>query len=130
MTPSLRKQLSDDHRRASEMMAYALHANCIEIWSRTHLFWRKRLTGRENVILAYNMLRALDQDHAVHVIQTVFDAPNMPMVPLFSAMNEAAHWADWADYDSVKACTLAGYNRMSPADQIEFLRHVTSRNAA
>ena len=127
---SLQMQLSDDHRRASKMLAYAMHADCVDIWADAAVVWRKRLTDAELAVLSYSILRAMYPDHAVLVVEAIFDRPNMPMVPLFYAINEAAHWADWADYASIKACTLTGFNRLTPSDQAEFLRHVTERSAA
>ena len=101
---SLQKQLSGNHRRASKMLAFALHADSVDIWSDAALVWRARLTDRENGALAYSSLRALDPDHAVLVVEAAFDKPTMPMVPLFSAMHEAAHWADWAEsYPSLRS---------------------------
>ena len=127
---SLQSKLSDNHRRASKMLAYALHADSVDIWSQAANVWRARMTDTELAKLAYSVLRAMNSDLARLVVEAIFDKPDMPMVPLFSAMDEAAHWADWADYDSVKTCTLAGYNRLSPDDQNDFLCHVTARAAA
>ncbi len=127
---NLKDHISDKHRRASKMLAYALHADSVDIWSDAALVWRARLTDRENATLAYSMLRALDQDHAVHVVEAVFDKPDMPMVPLFSATDEAANWADWADGELIRAVMIAAYNRLIPSDQADFLRHVTERVAA
>ena len=127
---NLRDHISDNHLRASKMLAYALHADSVDIWSNAPVVWSARMTDRELAALAYSVLQAMNPYQAVLVVEAVFDGPDMPMVPLFSAMDEAAHWADWADYDSVKTCTLAGYNRLSPDDQNDFLNHVTTRAAA
>ena len=127
---SLQKQLSDNHRRASKMLAYALHADSVDIWSQAAIVWRKRLNDKELGALSYSFLRAMDPDQAALVCEAVFDSPDMPIVPLFSAMHEAACWADWAGYDSIMACTIAGYNRLAPSDQAAFLSHVTERAAA
>jgi len=126
---NLRDHISDNHRRNSKMLFFALHADSVDIWSDSALVWRARLTDHELAALTYSFLRSMDPDQAALVVEAAFDKPDTPCVPLFSAMDEAAHWADWADYDSVKAFTLAGYNRLSPADQVDFLCHVTARAA-
>jgi hypothetical protein len=126
----LKNKLSDNRLRASKMLACALHAESVDIWSEAAIVWRKRLTDAELAVLSYGVLRAMEPDQAVMVVEAVFDSPDMPMVPLFSAMHEAACWADWADYDLVEACTLAGFNRLTPGDQADFLRYVTAREAA
>ena len=120
---------SDDHLRAGNMLTCALQAESVDIWSDAAIVWRVRLTDAELAVLGYSVLRAMEPDQATLVVEAVFDDPNLPSVPLMSAMDEAASWADWADYNSIKACTLAGYNRMCTADQSAFLDHVTARAA-
>jgi hypothetical protein len=75
---SLQKQLSDNHRGAGKMLAYALHADSVDIWSDAALVWRKRLTDTERAALAYSILRALDPDQAVMVVEALTDSPDMP----------------------------------------------------
>lgn len=127
---SLKKSLSDNHRRASKMLALALHADNSDIWIDAPIVWRARLTEAEVVAIAHSALRALDNDHCTMVCAAVLGSSKTPMVPLLSEMDEAAHWADFADYPTVKACILAGYNRLGLADQTAFLNHVTSQVAA
>ena len=37
---SLQKHLSDNHRKASNMLAVALHADSVDIWSQAAIVWR------------------------------------------------------------------------------------------
>ena len=50
------------------------------------------------------------------VVETVFAGSDTPLPPLVSSADEAAHWASWAGYEDIKACTLAGFNRLSTSD--------------
>ncbi len=125
----LKDHISDNHRRASKMLACTLHADSVETWSEAAVVWRARLTDTERAALAFSVLTSLNSDHREWVCEAVFDGPEMPAVPLISAMDEAANWADWADYPSIKACTLAGFNRLTLGDQVAFAEHIT-RSAA
>ena len=63
------------------------------------------------------------------VVEAVLTEPDMPLPPLLSSADEAAHWASWAGYEDIRACTLAGFNRLSANDQSAFLSHVHGRAA-
>ena len=51
--------MSGNHRRASKMLARALHADSVDIWSDAPIVWRARLTDTELAALAYSILRAM-----------------------------------------------------------------------
>jgi hypothetical protein len=127
---ALQQQLSDNHRRTSKMLAYALHADQEEIWLIAEIVWLARLTDRERVAMAFSVLRTLRPDQRELIHAAVSDDAAMPNVPLMSAMDEASSWADWANYSSIKACTLVGFNRLTEPDQHAFLCHVSERMAA
>ncbi len=118
------------HHLAGQAFDFALYTDGSVGWLTAKAIWQDVLSQEERVSLAFAALLGLDDDTYEQVIGAVTRTNAMPAVPLLSAMEEASHWADHADYPSIKACTLAGYNRMSPPDQVSFLDYVRGRQAA
>ncbi|WP_306112802.1 MULTISPECIES: hypothetical protein [unclassified Roseovarius] len=121
--------LSDANKRAVRCMAFALTIGGHDAWEGASAVWSARLTDEERAALSFAALKSLDPDQAAMVVEAVFPTGGTPMPPLLSSADEAAHWASWAEYPDIKACTLAGFNRLSANDQSAFLNHVQRRAA-
>lgn len=119
-----------DHTRASKMLGYALTLNDPDTWLGTIQVFKARLSDTELAALSYVTQKAQAPGDALMTAEAVFGRFGTPVPPLISAMDEAAHWADWASPCYVKACVLAGFNRMSSKDQLAFLDYVNVRAAA
>lgn len=122
--------LNADHQRASNMLGYALALNDLDTWMGTVQVLKKRLSDHELAALSFAALKAQKPEHAAMTAEAVFGLFATPAPPLISAMEEASNWADHAEPGYVKACVLAGYNRMPPKDQAAFLSFVQGRKAA
>lgn len=122
--------LNSDHERTTNMLGYALTMNDTDTWLGTVQVLKARLSDEELASLSYVTLKAQGPDNATMTAEAVLGRYGTPIPPLISVMDEAAHWADWAAPQYVTACVLAGYNRMSPSDQIAFLKHVNIKAAA
>ncbi len=118
------------HQQAGQAFDYALYTGGSEAWLTANTIWQDVLTEEERVSLAFATLLGLDGDTCEQVNSAAACSKHVPMAPLLSAMDEASHWADCADYPSIKACTLAGYDRMTGPDQVAFLDYVSGRPAA
>lgn len=123
------KYFADAHKRAARCMVYALTTGGHEAWEATSAIWTARLTNEERAALSFAALKSLDPDQAAMVVEAVFPDGGVPIPPLLSSADEAAHWASWAEYPYIKACTLAGFNRLTAQDQSAFLNYVYGRAA-
>ena len=114
------------------MLAYALTLGNEETWWMTSAVWAQRLTHKERGALAFASLHSCDEDVTRLVCEAVFDcsAGGTPTPPFLSPMDDASHWADSADPRYIKACVLAGYNRMPPSEKTAFLDFVLGKSAA
>lgn len=123
------KYLADAHKRAARCMVYALTIGGHDAWEGASAVWSARLTDEERAALSFAALKSLNPDQAAMVVDAVFPTGDTPLPPLLSSADEAAHWASWAEYPDIKACTLAGFNRLSATDRSAFLNHVGRRAA-
>ncbi|WP_299850113.1 hypothetical protein [uncultured Roseovarius sp.] len=123
------KYIADTHKRAARCMVYALTIGGYDAWEAASAVWAARLTEEERAALSFAALKSLQTDQARMVVEAVFAEGDTPLPPLLSSADEAAHWASWAGYSDIKACTLAGFNRLSANDQSAFLNHVQRRAA-
>ncbi|MFD1157909.1 hypothetical protein [Roseovarius aestuarii] len=122
-------KFADPHKRAARSLIYALTLGGFDAWQATSAVWAARLTDKEGAALSFAALKSLEPDQAAMVVETVFAGGDTPLPPLLSSADEAVHWASWAGYDDIKACTLAGFNRLTAQDQTAFLDHVERRAA-
>lgn len=116
--------------QACNAMRRALASGHRDEWIAASRTWRRDLEDFEVALLTLAGLLALDDQMGSIVLSNALEDPEMPLPPFWSVMDEAAAWSDRADYSSVKACTLAGFNRMTPTDKASFLDFVTGRRAA
>lgn len=119
-----------NHKSASRMFGYALTLGDPDAWLGAVRVFRVRLTESELASAGFAILKAQDPEYAALTVEAVLGHPSTPRPPLLSEMDEAASWADWADYRYIKACILAGFNRMTIHDQAAFLDYVHGRAAA
>ena len=118
------------HINSIEVLKRALASGASDDWIQASRVWRRDLEDLELAQLTLAGLLALDDEMGSIVLSSAFEDLEMPFPPFWSAMGEASSWADRADYPSVKAFTLAGFNRMTPEDQSAFLNYVSPRAAA
>lgn len=119
-----------DHKRAENMFGFALMFHDTDTWLGMIPVLKARLTPHERVALLFVSLSALKPEDAAMTVEAVFGQRGTPLPPLISAMDDASFWADFTDLKYIKACVLAGYNRMPLSDQIAFLDYVQGRKGA
>ncbi len=122
--------ISDRHKRASRMLGFCLTDGTLDCWASGSLVWCARLSDGERILVSWSFLRTLPPEVAVRTLEAAHLETECPLPNLISPEDEAAFWAFWADYADVKACTLAGFNRLSSSDQLGLLKHVRRRTAA
>ena len=121
---------TSDHQRASNMLGYALTLGDTDVWLGAVNVWRASLTDHELASLSLSVLLAQKPEHAAMTAVAALCRSGGPMPPLISAMDEAAFWADFAGIADIKACVLAGYNRLPGPDQQAFINYVRQGIAA
>ena len=124
------KLMKRPHLGATRMLGYALTMHDYETWEAASAVWQARLTVDEAGALAWAALRALDEDDAREVANTVLDGAGAPLPPFISPMDEAAYWADIASPEELEAYCLATFQAMPRGRQAAFLDHVRGRQAA
>ena len=122
--------LTTDHQRATNMLGYALTLGDTDTWLCAVQVLKARLSDKELAELSYVSLKAQGPDNAAMTAEAVLGQFGTPMPPLISVMDEASFWADFADPKYVKACVIAGFNRMLDRDQIAFLDYIKGREVA
>ncbi len=130
MSITLAKYIKPEHRSAARTLGYVLTLSETNAWLDAALVWRTWLTPSELASLAYAALKAQEPEHALLTVNAALGGLGTPLPPLLSRMREAKFWADTAPLASVKACVLAGYNRMPPKDRSAFLNLVQGEATA
>ena len=119
-----------DHKSASQSFGYALTLGNSDAWLGAINVFGFRLTESELASAGFAFLKAQNPENAALTAEAVLGQPCTPLPPLLSEMDEATFWADFADPRYIKACVLAGYNRMPVQDQVAFIDYVQGRAAA
>jgi hypothetical protein len=119
-----------DHQRASGMLGFALDLGETDVWLGAIQVWQARLNSHELTSLSYTALKAQTPEDAARTVEAVFGQSGTPLPPLISPMDDASFWADFTDSKYIKACVLAGFNRMPISDQTAFIEFVQGRKAA
>lgn len=124
-----RNHYAGQHKRAARCMVHALTLGDYDAWEATSAIWAARLADQERAALSFAALKSLQPEQAATVVEAVFSDSAVPFPPLISSADEAAHWASRAEYSDIKACTLAGFNRLTSPDRAALLNHVQGRAA-
>lgn len=124
-----RNRYADQHKRAARCIVHALTLGDYDAWEATSAVWAARLTDQERAAITFAALKSLKPEQAATVVEAVFNSSAVPFPPLVSSADEAAHWASSAEYADIKACTLAGFNRLTSPDRAALLNHVQGRAA-
>ena len=119
-----------DHISASQTFGYALTLGGSDAWLGAINVFRVHLTENELASAGFAFLKAQNPENAAITAEAVLGHTDTPLPPLLSEMDEATFWADIADPRYIKACVLAGYNRMPICDQVAFIDYVNGRAAA
>lgn len=119
-----------DHKSAMQTFGNALTLGNSEAWEGAINVFEAHLTDHELAAAGYAFLKAQIPENAALTAEAVLGRPDTPLPPLMSEMDEATFWADIADPRYIKACVLAGYNRMPVQDQVAFIDYVNGRAAA
>ncbi|MEP2027160.1 MAG: hypothetical protein ABJI96_00465 [Paracoccaceae bacterium] len=119
-----------DHKSAVRTFGNALTLGDSEAWLGAIRVFEARLTDHELAAASYALLKAQCPDNVALITDAVLGHKDTPLPPLLSEMDEATFWADIADPGYIKACVLAGYNRMPVRDQAAFIEYVQGRAAA
>lgn len=119
-----------DHKSASQTFGYALTLGDADAWLGAINVFQVRLTESELASAGFAFLKAQPLERAALTAEAVLGQSGTPLSPLLSEMDEAMFWADIADLKYIKACVLAGYNRMPLHDQVAFIDYVYGRAAA
>lgn len=119
----------DNHKRAARALGYALTLGTSGAWLDFAAITAARLTDQERGGLAYAGLRSLNEDTRAVVVEA-FRGIGAPIAPLFSPMDDAAHWADLASAEELEAYCLASFTAMPQRRQAAFLEFVQGRRAA
>lgn len=115
------KLMKRPHLGATRMLGYALTMHDYETWEAASAVWQARLTPEECAALAWAALRALDEDHAREVANTVLDGAGAPLPPFTSPTDDAAWWAGIASPEEIDAYAVATFNALSPAKRRHFI---------
>jgi hypothetical protein len=120
------------HKKAARSLGYALTLGDEAAWSGFTIVVLSGLTLKERAALAFSTLQSMAPEEAAMTATAALEGAGvgMPIAPLFSHMDEAAHWADWADPAELDAYCLASFNRMGPHRQAAFLAFVQQEVAA
>ena len=119
-----------DHTSAVQTFSHALTLGNSDAWLGAIRVFAARLTDHELAAAAYALLKAQDPENAALITDVVLGYRDTLLPPLLSEMDEATFWADIADPRYIKACVLAGYNRLPLQDQTAFIEYVQGRAAA
>lgn len=130
MTQILNQNMPAPYKRVAKSVGHALLLGDANAWHGLSVVLTARLTMEERAAMAWAVLRSLPPKHVADVASAVLpDNADTPITPLFSSADEAANWASCAAYEDIKACTLAGFSRLTEHDQSAFLAYVTRRAA-
>ena len=109
------------HLGATRVLGYALTDGTFETWEAASAIWQARLTPEENAALAWAALRALHEDHAREVANTVLGGAGSPLPPYRSPLDEAEDWTRIASDRELDAYALACCRAMQPDRRAAFL---------
>lgn len=112
------------HKRAAKMLGYALTLDSFDGWETASAIWQARLTATERAALAWAALRALDDDQAETVAETVLGGAGAPLPPFLDALPDARLWASMATRNELKAHALAAFEAMGAHDRRDFAAFV------
>lgn len=125
-------QIPKQYKSASRSLGLALFCGSATDFDAHTTILKARLTGAERAAVAWATLRSLTPDEAQQVVDTVIPEAETsgPMAPLFSHLDQAAHWADLAEPGALEAYCLASFKAMPRPRQAAFLDFVNQRRAA
>lgn len=90
------------------------------------VLWRVRLDASERALIAASALLCCDEDEAEEIAALILGEDRRPLPPLGALLDDARFWASTTARRTMKAHVLAGFEAMTQAERLRFLRHVAN----